>query len=30
LGGRINGTTRNIGEGWKGIGKDGKVNDQEE
>ena len=29
LGGQINSMTKNIGEGWRGIGKDGKVNDQE-
>jgi len=29
LGSQINGTTKNIGEGWREIGKDGRVNDQE-
>jgi len=29
LGGQINSTTKNIGEGWREIGTDGRVNDQE-
>ena len=29
LGGQINSTTKNIGEGWREIGKDRRVNDQE-
>jgi len=28
LGGQINGMTKNIGEGWKEIEKDRRVNDQ--
>ena len=30
LGGQINSTTKNIREGWREIGKDEKINDQEE
>jgi len=30
LGGRINGTTKNIGEGWREIGKNRRINNQEE
>jgi len=29
LGGQINSTTKNIGEGWREIEKDERVNDQE-
>jgi len=28
LGGWINDTTKNIGQGWREIGKDRRVNDQ--